>query len=170
MIHTVSLDIVNRRRIQIRNTCCFGFSKQCRDDSAYAREPGKAYADVLTCRNDEILNSYNAGFILNLRTYTTTEEDYQLFQSHMWNNLTAEERTSFKDASHLLPTKNSVADYNKLYLAKTAQPILQCMAKHNCSSAKKASVDDADGLEPMVLLAEGAKVMITRNLWTSKGM
>ena len=108
--------------------------------------------------------------LLNLRTYTTTEEDYQLFQSRMWNNLTAEEHTSFKDALHLLPTKNSVADYNKLHLAKTAQPILRCMAKHNCSSAKKASVDDADGLEPMVLLAEGAKVMITRNLWTSKGM
>ena len=77
--------------------------------------------------------------LLNLRTYTTTEEDYQLFQSRMWNNLTAEERTSFKDALHLLPKKNSVADYNKLHLAKTAQPILRCMAKHNCSSAKKAS-------------------------------
>jgi PIF1-like helicase len=108
--------------------------------------------------------------LLNLRTYTTTEEDYQFFQRRMWNNLTVEERTGFKDALHLLPTKNSVADYNKLHLAQTAQPVLRCMAKHNCNSAKKASVDDADGLEPMVLLAEGAKVMITRNLWTSKGM
>jgi hypothetical protein len=35
------------------------------------------------------------------------------------------------------------------------------MAKHNCSSAKEASTDDADGLEPMGLLAEGAKVIIT---------
>ena len=88
----------------------------------------------------------------------------------MWNNLTVEEHTGFKDAIYLLPTKNSVTDYNKLHLAQTAPPVLRCMAKHNCSSAKKASADDADGLESMVLLAEGAKVMITRNLWTSKGM
>ena len=47
--------------------CRFGFPKQCRDESAYAREPGKAYADFLTRRNDEILNSYNAGFILGWR-------------------------------------------------------------------------------------------------------
>ena len=87
----------------------------------------------------------------------------------MWNNLALEEHTSFKDTLHLLPTKNSIADHNKLHLAKTAQPILQCVVKHNCSSAKKASVDDADCLEPIILLAEGAKVMITRNLWTSKG-
>jgi hypothetical protein len=107
--------------------------------------------------------------LLRLRTYATIEDDYQLFQRRMWNNLSVEERDGFKDALHLLPTKVAVADYNKLHLAKTAQPVLRCMAKHNCSSAKKASVDDADGLEPMVLLAEGAKVMITRNLWTSKG-
>jgi hypothetical protein len=42
------------------------------------------------------------------------------------------------------------------------------MAKHNCSSAKKASVDDANVLEPVVLPAEGENMMITRNLWTSK--
>jgi hypothetical protein len=100
----------------------------------------------------------------------TGEDDYQLFQRHMWNNVTADKHAGFKDALHLLPTKNSVAEYNKLHLVQTAQPVFQCMAEHNCSSAKKASVDDADGLEPMVLLAEGAKVMTTRNLWTSKSM
>ena len=30
--------------------------------------------------------------------------------------------------------------------------------------------DDAEGLDKEVLLAEGAKVMLTRNLWTSKGL
>jgi len=36
-------------------------------------------------------------------------------------------------------------------------------------AAKKASEEDADGLEPEILLAEGACIMITRNLWTAKG-
>jgi hypothetical protein len=44
------------------------------------------------------------------------------------------------------------------------------MAKHNSPEAKKASDEDAEGLQKEILLAEGARVMITRNVWTSKGM
>jgi ATP-dependent DNA helicase PIF1 len=47
---------------------------------------------------------------------------------------------------------------------------LRCKAKHNHAEAKKAKSEDADGLEKEILLAEGAKVMLTRNLWTSKGL
>jgi len=35
---------------------------------------------------------------------------------------------------------------------------------------QKPKSDDADGLEKEVLLAEGAKVMLTCNLWTFKGL
>ncbi|KIJ36217.1 hypothetical protein M422DRAFT_261547 [Sphaerobolus stellatus SS14] len=41
---------------------------------------------------------------------------------------------------------------------------------HNCNEARKASEEDADGLQTEILLEEGACVMITRNLWTSKGL
>ncbi|KAJ6517104.1 hypothetical protein DFH09DRAFT_1099064 [Mycena vulgaris] len=44
------------------------------------------------------------------------------------------------------------------------------MAKHHSSEAKKASDEDSEGLQKEVLLAEGARVMITRNAWTSKGL
>lgn len=108
--------------------------------------------------------------LLRLWSYSTTEADYQLFSNHMWNNLSQEEHASFKDALHLLPTKAAVIECNHSWLAATAQPVVRCAAKHHGSSAHKASVDDAQGLEPMVLLAEGAKVMLTRNLWTSKGV
>jgi len=47
--------------------------------------------------------------------------------------------------------------------------VLHCKAKHNHKEAKSAKDDDADGLEKEILLAEGAKVMLTRNLWTSNG-
>lgn len=50
------------------------------------------------------------------------------------------------------------------------KPVLRCLAKHNLPEAKKASEEDAEGLERELLLAEGAKVMLTRNLWTSKGL
>ena len=42
--------------------------------------------------------------------------------------------------------------------------------KCNHTEARSAKSDDADGLEKEVLLAEGAKVMLTHNLWTSKGL
>jgi hypothetical protein len=35
---------------------------------------------------------------------------------------------------------------------------------------KKGSDEDAEGLQKEILLAEGAKIMITCNLWTSKGV
>ena len=47
---------------------------------------------------------------------------------------------------------------------------MHCKAKHNHKEAQKAKSDDADGLEKEILLAEGAKVMLTCNLWTSKGL
>jgi len=62
-----------------------------------------------------------------------------------------------------------VHECNIRRLAGTGRPVIQCHAKHNCPAAKKVSEEDADGLEPKILLAEGAHVMITRNLWTSKG-
>ena len=70
---------------------------------------------------------------------------------------------------HLLPTRASVFDLNKYHLAGIAKPVIICKAKHNHPEAKKASDEDAEGLEKEIFLAEGAKVMLTRNLWTSKG-
>jgi hypothetical protein len=50
------------------------------------------------------------------------------------------------------------------------KPVLCYHAKHNHSEAKKVKSDDAEGLEKELLVAEGAKVMLTHNLWTSKGL
>ena len=38
--------------------------------------------------------------------------------------------------------------------------MVQCQAKYNSPAAKKASDEDANGLESMILLAEGAHIMI----------
>ena len=59
--------------------------------------------------------------------------------------------------------------FNCCHLSSTGQPVICCKAKHNHSEAKKASDDGAAGLVKEVLLEEGAKVMLTHNLWTSKG-
>jgi ATP-dependent DNA helicase PIF1 len=84
--------------------------------------------------------------------------------------LSPEEKAKFDDFLQLLPTQVSVLDFNCQKLVASAKPILQCHAKHNHKEAKNVKSDDAEGLEKEVLLAEGAKVMLTRNLWTSKGL
>ncbi|KAG8896515.1 hypothetical protein FRC01_011744, partial [Tulasnella sp. 417] len=43
-------------------------------------------------------------------------------------------------------------------------------ALHTGIGAKRASEEDAEGLEKEILLAENAKIMITRNLWTTAGL
>ncbi len=69
-----------------------------------------------------------------------------------------------------LPTRALVLEFNCCRLAAGAKPVVHCKAKHNHKEAQKAKSDDADGLEKEILLAEGAKVMLTRNLRTSKGL
>jgi DNA replication protein DnaC len=107
--------------------------------------------------------------LMRLRTYSTTQEDYDLLSTRTWDKLTPQERTEFDKVLHLLPTRATVEEVNFRHLAALGKPVLRCKAKHNHSEAKKASDDDADGLEKEILLAEGAKVMLTRNLWTAKG-
>ncbi|KAK3920009.1 ATP-dependent DNA helicase [Frankliniella fusca] len=43
-------------------------------------------------------------------------------------------------------------------------------AVHNTKKAKFGTVDDASGLKDIVSLGVGAKIMLTRNLWTEKGL
>ena len=50
--------------------------------------------------------------LLRLHTYSTTYEDYILFSTHFWNNLTPTLRAKFDYVLHLLPTRASVLEFN----------------------------------------------------------
>ena len=63
---------------------------------------------------------------------------------------------------HLLPTYVSVLEFNCCKLVASA--------KHSHKEASKVKSSDAEGLEKELLLAEGEKVMLNHNLWTSKGL
>ena len=43
-------------------------------------------------------------------------------------------------------------------------------AMHSSATAKKLSADDFSGLQPLLFLAKGAKVMLTMNLWPAVGL
>ncbi|GBB90280.1 hypothetical protein RclHR1_01720001 [Rhizophagus clarus] len=66
---------------------------------------------------------------------------------------------------------NDVDKVNIEKLRSLNQPVAKILAIHTGGNeAKKASSDVAKGLEPQLLLAKGARVMLTANLWTKGGL
>ena len=75
----------------------------------------------------------------------------------------------FCNALHLYPTIETVAEHIVTKLRASGQPIATIKAIHTGPNASKASPDDAAGLDPVVCIAHGARVMLTSNLWTGVG-
>ena len=78
--------------------------------------------------------------------------------------------SEFEDAVRLFFSNEQVGNHNQEELSKLEQPIAHINARHSSARAKKMSSDDFSGLEPVVFLAKGAKVMLTMNLWPSVGL
>jgi ATP-dependent DNA helicase PIF1 len=109
--------------------------------------------------------------LLRQRTYSITQEDYNFLSTRFALNVPDEERHTFHDAVHLFPTRADVEDHNHHYLESTNFPVLRCKARHSGGrQAKQATEDQAEGLEAELLLAVGARVMLTRNIWTDRGI
>ena len=70
----------------------------------------------------------------------------------------------------LLHGNEKVASDNYESLKKLGKPMATINAKHNNSTASKLPADDMGSLQPQLLIAKGAKVMLTRNLWTEAGL
>ena len=69
--------------------------------------------------------------------------------------------SSFNDVFCLFPSTAAVSEYNVAKLHANGQPVAMIKAVHSGPGASKASADDAAGLEPIVCLAQGARVMLT---------
>ena len=50
------------------------------------------------------------------------------------------------------------------------QPIAEIFAKHSSVEGQKISAQEMLGLQPKLLMAKGARVMLTTNLWPSVGL
>ena len=81
-----------------------------------------------------------------------------------------DDTSGFDEALRLFPTTSAVSEYNVTKLHSNDQPVAVIKAVFSGAGAIKASADDAGGLEPVVCLAHGAKVMLTTNLWVQVGL
>ena len=76
---------------------------------------------------------------------------------------------SEQQAIKLSFANEKVAKDNSLHLNKLGNPIAQINAKHNNAKASKLTADDMGG-SPELFLCKGARVMLTRNIWTETGL
>lgn len=73
-------------------------------------------------------------------------------------------------ALHLFPTVNAVAEHNLEMLHNNGQPVAEIKDVHRGPRAHTATSEDAGGLEPVVHVGCGARVMLTSNLWVDAGL
>ena len=111
--------------------------------------------------------------LLRLRDAETTYADYMLFSSRFLNSHVVD--NAFASAVHLYPTQKKVAEYNLEKLSElhcSTNPVARVQAEHrpDVASARNATTEEAGGLRKLLLLARGARVMLTTNLWVDAGL
>jgi ATP-dependent exoDNAse (exonuclease V) alpha subunit len=102
-----------------------------------------------------------------------TEADCELLNTRCIEKLSPEEQLKFLtdgDTLYLCPRNAQVREINNSKMAASGNPVVKIPARHTGLGASKASSDEAEGLVSKLMLMEGAKVMLTRNIWTPQGL
>ena len=89
--------------------------------------------------------------------------------THTYARISTTEIVTFK-STHLYPTIAAVLEHNIHKLNENGKPIAIIKALHSGPNATKATSDDAGGLDPVLLIAQGARVMLRANLWVAAGL
>ncbi len=106
--------------------------------------------------------------LMRLRNGELAQEDWKEFMKQTPAELG--DTTSFERALRLYPTVEAVAEHNASKLRANGQPIAVIRAAHTGPEASRVSADEAGGLEPVVCLAQGARVMLSANIWVEVGL
>jgi ATP-dependent exoDNAse (exonuclease V) alpha subunit len=98
-------------------------------------------------------------------------QDWEFLNTRAEANLSLAEKASFHDAICLYTTRDDVNAINLAELQALNRPCARIQARHDGGQGgSKVSADEAGGLENHVFLSKGARVMVTRNLWSDKGV
>ena len=103
-----------------------------------------------------------------MRDGDVTYDDWQLLLKRTPQN--ANNAHDFSEAVRLFYTKDEVAKYNLDKLYALGSPVAQINAVHSSPLAASTTPDNANGLHPVIFLAENAQVLLTANLWTEVGL
>ncbi|RHZ78599.1 hypothetical protein Glove_159g42 [Diversispora epigaea] len=105
--------------------------------------------------------------LLRLRNGESTLPDWKILTTRFEEKLSGVESNQFSDAMFLSPKWSEVNVINIDNLGSLNVPVAKILAIHTGGSeAKRADSDIAHGLEVQLLLARGARIMLTANIWT----
>lgn len=110
----------------------------------------------------ELLDELREGPISLRRWHFFIGRTKGVMPEHEWGSL--------KDALRIYFTKARVQDFNLERLEQLHKPVLRIKARNSCSKAKEAPTDIAGNLANELMLCEGAKIMLSWNLWTEQGL
>ena len=129
-----------------------------------------------TIELDEIVRQQGAGeapfrqALEGLRHNTVTRNDWDLLTTRVAAQLTDTEVHAFDDAIRIFGRKIDVNEYNQDKMAALNVPVIQLEALHEGHQASDASFDDASNLHKTLPICIGARIMLTENLWTERGL
>lgn len=103
-----------------------------------------------------------------LRNGETTEHDWKQLLARRPSEV--ENIKCFEGVTRLYYSNDEVAKCNYHRLLELKQPKAEIFAKHSSVEGKNISAQEMLGLQPKLLLAKGARVMLTMNLWPSVGL
>ena len=106
----------------------------------------------------------------NVRNGTITRDDYQQLSTRLSAFQSADELQRFADSPRLVASHDAEQDVNRSKLRELGRPCCNIKAVHQPARARNKSAQDANGLEPVIRLCDGAKVMLRSNLWVSAGL
>ena len=107
-----------------------------------------------------------------MRQGTQTTADWRYFCTRNLEKLPSDERALFLSNTtvRFCSTRQAAADWNAIKLKELRKPLVVLKARHTGVGGAGRSADDFGGLEARTVLAEGARVSLTKNLWTDKGL
>ena len=106
---------------------------------------------------------------INARDGNNTNSECEMLLERIPLNI--QDASTFETTAFKLSYGNEkVAKHNHTRLVQLNTPIAVIKAKHNNKTASKLSADDMGSLQPQILLTKGARVMLTKNLWTEVGL
>ncbi|KAL5698787.1 DNA helicase [Ranunculus cassubicifolius] len=108
--------------------------------------------------------------LLRLSDGKSTFEDWELFKTRDLAALNQNERAEFRYALRLFPTRKAADHYNIESLRALNKPVARIASVNNCQTATNADDDDAKGLQRVLLLSIGSRVMLRTNLATNYGL
>ena len=99
------------------------------------------------------------------------EKDWEWLRAQDFDAMDKEKQKEFKDNAVMLCSRNKDLKQHNIYKMKSlGNPIAPVKAVNNNSLAKEAEPSTAGGLHKIIIMAKGAKMVITRNLWKEAGL